>query len=52
MYEVDSVLALGYRDEAPVMEENDTRIKYYKDDKGVLHVPKKRTRTVSHWDQF
>ncbi|OGF46464.1 MAG: hypothetical protein A2231_12740 [Candidatus Firestonebacteria bacterium RIFOXYA2_FULL_40_8] len=51
-FDVDSVIALGYRDEAPVMEENDTDVKYYKDKKGVLHVPKKSTRTVTHWDQF
>ena len=52
IFEVDSVIALGYRDEAPVREESDTEIKYWKDPKGVMHVPKKRVRTVTHWEQF
>ena len=51
-HEVDSVIALGYRAEEPVMEENDTNIKYYIDDKGIFRVPKKRAQTLTHWEQF
>ncbi|MEI6846138.1 MAG: nitroreductase family protein [Candidatus Firestonebacteria bacterium] len=51
-FEVDSVIALGYKDELPVMEESDTEIKYWKDENGVLHVPKKHTDSLIHWEQY
>lgn len=41
-YEIDSVLALGYPNEEPEMFEMEDSIKYYKDDQGTLHVPKRR----------
>ncbi|MFH1073859.1 MAG: nitroreductase family protein [Candidatus Firestonebacteria bacterium] len=50
--EVECVIALGFRAEAPVMEENDNDVKYYKDTNGVLHVPKKSFRTVAHREQY
>lgn len=51
-HEIDSVIALGYRAEAPEMEDSDTNIKYYLTDKEVLRVPKKKTLTLMHWEQF
>lgn len=51
-HEIDSVIALGYRAEAPEMEDSDTNIKYYLNNKGVLRVPKKRAQTLTHWEQF
>lgn len=41
-YIIPNILALGYPKEEPMIEEiNNNDIKYYKDDKNVLHVPKR-----------
>jgi len=45
-YEVNSVLSLGYPAEAPLAEDETGSIKYYKDENGTLHVPKRRREDV------
>jgi nitroreductase len=45
-YAINSVIALGYAAESPVIEDEKGSIKYYKDDKGVLHVPKRRLEDI------
>ena len=51
-YKVDSVLALGYPDEDPIIEEMKDSIQYWKDSKGRLHVPKRRLDDVLHFNGF
>lgn len=51
-YKIDSVLALGYPAEEPVIEEAGDSIKYWKDEKGVLHVPKKSLDDLLHFNRF
>jgi len=51
-YRIDSVLALGYPDEAPVIEEATDSIRYWKDQQGVLHVPKRKLSEIVHYNQF
>ena len=51
-YRVDSVLALGYPDESPVLEEVTDSIKYWKDENGVLHVPKRKLSDIVHYNRF
>lgn len=51
-YEIPLVLALGYPDESPVVEPFDGSVKYWKDENGVLHVPKKGLETIMHWNTF
>lgn len=51
-YEIPLVLALGYPDESPVVESFDGSVKYWKDEDGVLHVPKKKLEMVLHWNTF
>ena len=51
-YEIPLVLALGYPDESPVEEPFDESVKYWKDEDGVLHVPKKKLEQVQHWNAF
>jgi nitroreductase len=46
--EIDSVVALGYPDEKPVVEKVKDSIKYWLDQKGVLHVPKRQLKDVLH----
>lgn len=45
---IDSVVALGYPDEKPVIEKFRGTIKYWKDEKGILHVPKRDLKDIFH----
>ena len=49
--EVDSVLALGYPGESPVMVEMTDSIKYWRKD-GIHYVPKRRLNDIIHIDQY
>jgi nitroreductase len=49
-YHLDLVLALGYPAEKPVLEEG--RRKYWRDKKGILHVPKRSLKEILHWNKF
>ncbi len=51
-YEIDSVLALGYPDENPVATDYTDSIKYYKDESGQLHVPKRPLNSILHHNTF
>ena len=52
-YIIDSVVALGYPGESPVMEYCKTdSIEYYLDETGVLHVPKRPVRSITHINKF
>ena len=48
------ILALGYPMEKPVSEDmkRGSSIKYYKDDSGNLHVPKRRLEDILHFNRF
>ena len=43
---INSVIALGYKDEISVAEDANGSIKYYKDEKGILHVPKRKLEDI------
>jgi nitroreductase len=45
---VDSVIALGYKAEQPVVEDLIDTVKYYRDTDEILHVPKRRLDKVLH----
>ena len=51
-YEIPLVMALGYPDESPVEEPFEGSLKYWKDENGMLHVPKKKLETILHWNVF
>ena len=51
-YEIALVLGLGYPDESPVMEVPTDSIKYWVDDKGVRHVPKRKLEDITHRNKF
>ncbi len=51
-HSVDSVLALGYPDEQPIMESSRESIKYYKDESGILHVPKRPLGDILHHNTY
>lgn len=45
-YKINSISALGYPAESPLVEEENDSIRYYKDESGVLHVPKRKLADV------
>ena len=51
-YHIDSVIALGYPDETSVIEEYKDSIKYWKDEKGIMHVPKRKLKEIIHYNKF
>lgn len=51
-YSIDSVLALGYPDEKPIVEDMKGSLKYWKDKKECLHVPKRKLENIIHFNLF
>ena len=51
-YRIDSVLALGYPAEESVVEELTDSVKYWKDEQGRFHVPKRAVKDVIHRNGF
>jgi len=51
-YEIDSVVALGYPDEEPVIVDTEDSIKYYKDEQNRLHVPKRKMKKIYHINEI
>ncbi|MEW6009267.1 MAG: nitroreductase family protein [Candidatus Omnitrophota bacterium] len=51
-YNVEFVLALGYSAEKSVLEEYKRDVKYWKDDSGVMHVPKRSLKDIVHKNKF
>ena len=47
IYKIDSIIACGYPKESPVLEEKD-EVKYWLDEKNVLHVPKRPLEKIFH----
>ncbi len=51
-YYIDSVIALGYPAEKPILEETKDDIKYWLDKNGQLHVPKRKLKDIIHHNFF
>ncbi|MEA3458153.1 MAG: nitroreductase family protein [Candidatus Thermoplasmatota archaeon] len=49
---VDSVIALGYKAEQPVVEDIKDSVEYWRDENEVLHVPKRRLKDILHINNF
>ena len=49
---IDLVIALGYSAECPVVEEMADSMEYWKDESGILHVPKRRLGSILHRNKF
>ena len=50
--DIDTLLALGYPSESPVVEPFKDSVKYWKDSSGVLHVPKRALGDVLHRNRY
>jgi len=51
-YYVDSVIALGHKAEHPVVEDLKNSVEYWRDEKEVLHVPKRKLEDIIHINKF
>lgn len=51
-YKLDSIIAVGYKNEEPVIDESKGSIKYWKDSNGKLHVPKRRLSEILYMNKF
>ena len=49
---IDSVIALGYKSEKSVVEDMVDSIEYWRDEKDVLHVPKRKLEDIVHLNKF
>ncbi|MEF8847763.1 MAG: nitroreductase family protein [Candidatus Thermoplasmatota archaeon] len=49
---VDSVIALGYKDEVCIADEMKDTVKYWRDKQDVVHVPKRKMSEVMYINQF
>ncbi|MDD8019731.1 MAG: nitroreductase family protein [Acidobacteriota bacterium] len=49
---IDSVIALGYPAEQPVVENYSGSVKYWKDENACLHVPKRNLLEVAHLNLY
>jgi nitroreductase len=49
---IDSVIALGYKEEESVAEEFKGSIEYWRDEKELMHVPKRSLESIIHVDKF
>jgi nitroreductase len=49
---VDSMIALGFKAENPVIEDLKDSVKYWRDGKELLHVPKRRLEDIIHINKF
>jgi len=50
--DIDLAVALGYPNESPVVEDFVDSVKYWKDQQGVLHVPKRQLGEVLHHNKY
>lgn len=51
-YSIDTVVALGYPAEEPLLENSDATVRYWKDADGRLHVPKRTIDAIVHLNGF
>lgn len=49
---VDSVIALGYKAEHPIVEDLTDSVKYYRDENDVLHVPKRKFKEICYFNKY
>jgi len=50
--EIKLVLAIGYPDEKSVAEKMKNDVKYWRDENGVMHVPKRSLRDILHRNKY
>lgn len=49
---IDSIVAIGYKAEHPIVEDLTDSVKYWKDSRNVLHVPKRKLEDIIHYNSY
>jgi len=49
---IDSIIALGYKDEISIVESYKGSIKYWRDEKQIMHVPKRKNFDITHINKY
>lgn len=49
---IDSVIALGYKQEKSVIEDFKDSIKYWRDENNIMHVPKRNSEEITHINEY
>ena len=49
---IDSLIALGYKAEHPVIEDMTDSVEYWRDEHQILHVPKRKLEDILHINKF
>ena len=49
---LDSIIALGYKSEKSVVEDFTGSVEYWRDEKEVLHVPKRKLEDLIHINKY
>jgi len=49
---IDSVIALGYKQEKSVVEDFKDSIKYWRDENNIMHVPKRNSEEITHFNKY
>jgi nitroreductase len=50
--EIDSVIALGYKAEISMVEELTNSVQYWRDEKNIMYVPKRKLEDIIHIDGY
>ncbi len=48
----DAVISVGYKAEQPVIEDFQGDVKYWKDEQGTIHVPKRSLSSILHMNRY
>ena len=51
-YEIDSLIAAGFPAESPKLEDDSANIKYWLDNKNILHLPKRPLKSILHLEKI
>ena len=49
---IDSIIALGYKDEKSVIEDFKDNVEYWRDENNIMHVPKRKLDDVVHINNY
>jgi len=49
---IDSVIALGYKQEKSVVEDFKDSIKYWRDENNIMHVPKRKSEEITYINKY
>ena len=51
-YQIDSMISLGYKGEEVILEEDNEKVEYWRDENDILHVPKKPLEEILVINKF